>query len=505
MPYEKATFFIILLSCYYCNAQNYQCLQSGVKHYFTNDNGYLRGIRIDSVKTSGDTTFYYPFHTPRGSWAYFIPHSGLDQNGGSWLGKKVEQLTNGTFLFDNLWGNDTVIINTQANLGDSWLFYRDTTGLYYTAKVTAEDTMTFLGILDSVKTITINYYHDSALNTSDSLNGFQIVLSKNNGFVQVFDLYTFPYHPAGAVYMQGLDFYLDASLWVNYYSGGYPPGAGNSIYKLVTFIDPTSNQLFETNIGAVFEDDHYDYTFSPDYYYLDTIIAKTILPHSITYTYSGLQGSSSGSYPVIESYYGGSFTTNDSTYLFDTAQMPEEGYPEFELQDGYGVGYAHYGTSCNYYMPYDSSFCIKSPAYASGWIFAEEGSPSCYKIGLGQTNYIYETDNPSYLQFELGYVDPCGSYYPLPPLSTPSLSATNTITIFPNPATSSLTIQSTNQPIANVCITNLLGQAVYSKQSTAGLQVAIDVSALPTGIYFVQVNLAYRQAGGAEVKKFVKE
>jgi len=497
---KKFLLFILILSSYCCDAQNYQCLQSGVKHYFTNSNNYLRGIRIDSVRAVGDTTVYYPFHTPRGSWAYIIPNSGLNQNGGSWLGKKVLQLANGTFLFDNLWGNDTVIINTQANLGDSWLFYRDTTGLYYTAKVTSEDTMTFLGIFDSVKTITIYAYYDSALNTTDSLNGFQIILSKNNGFVQVFDLYTFPYHPAGAAYSSDLDFYLDASLSEQYYFTSGTPGAGNSIYRLVTFINPTSNQLFESNIGAVFEDDHYELPYSPPvYYYLDTIIAKTILPHSITYTYSGLQGSSPGSYPSNESYLGGSFTTNDSTYLFDTTQMPEEGYPEPGINDGYAVGHANFGTSCNYYMPYDSSFCIKSPAYTSGWIDGEDGITYGFKIGCGQTNYIYETDDPIYMQDELGYVAPCGSYYPLPPLSTPSITVTNTLTIFPNPATTSLTIQSSVEPINAVSISNIFGQTVYSRQFAVGsLQCTVDVSGLVAGVYFVRVN-------GAAVRKFVKE
>ena len=87
----------------------------------------------------------------------------------------------------------------------------------------------------------------------------------------------------------------------------------------------------------------------------------------------------------------------------------------------------------------------------------------------------------------------------------PTIPNTNEITIFPNPATSSLTIQSSKEAITQISITNLLGQVVAGKQSTAGLQVDMDVSALPTGIYFVQVNSAYRQAGGGEVKKFVKE
>ena len=86
---KKIFLLIILLYAIGANGQNYQCLQSGVKHYFTNSYGYLRGIRIDSVRTYADSVIYYPFHTPRGNFAasYMVT---LDSTGGSWLGKKVD-------------------------------------------------------------------------------------------------------------------------------------------------------------------------------------------------------------------------------------------------------------------------------------------------------------------------------------------------------------------------------------------------------------------------------
>ena len=120
---KKRLLVVAFFSVFTCNAQNYQCLQSGVKHFFTNANGYLRGIRIDSTLTLGDTTVFYPFRTPRG---------GYDRNnltfsdtiGGCWLGKKVNMLPDGKFIFDSYW-NDSVIIKTKANVGDNWVFYRD--------------------------------------------------------------------------------------------------------------------------------------------------------------------------------------------------------------------------------------------------------------------------------------------------------------------------------------------------------------------------------------------
>jgi hypothetical protein len=72
------------------------------------------------------------------------------------------------------------------------------------------------------------------------------------------------------------------------------------------------------------------------------------------------------------------------------------------------------------------------------------------------------------------------------------------LNIFPNPATSMLTIQSPNEPINTIAITNILGQTVYSEQFAANsMEAEINVSNLSTGIYFVKIN--------NEVRKFLKQ
>ena len=68
-------------------------------------------------------------------------------------------------------------------------------------------------------------------------------------------------------------------------------------------------------------------------------------------------------------------------------------------------------------------------------------------------------------------------------------------TLSPNPATTSLTIASTNK-ITNITITNLLGLTVYTHEYNAE-QVQVSVADLPTGLYFVKIN-------DSEVRKFLK-
>ena len=80
-----------------------------------------------------------------------------------------------------------------------------------------------------------------------------------------------------------------------------------------------------------------------------------------------------------------------------------------------------------------------------------------------------------------------------------TITNNNTIAIFPNPATTQLTIQSTNDPIKQIVITNLIGQTLETHEIFKGEKmVSIDVSGFPAGIYFVKVN-------NTEVRRFVKE
>jgi len=68
--------------------------------------------------------------------------------------------------------------------------------------------------------------------------------------------------------------------------------------------------------------------------------------------------------------------------------------------------------------------------------------------------------------------------------------------IYPNPATSELTITSYSK-IKSIGISNLIGQTVYTHEYNSS-QVNVDVSTLPPGMYLVKIN-------GTEVRKFVKE
>lgn len=87
----------------------------------------------------------------------------------------------------------------------------------------------------------------------------------------------------------------------------------------------------------------------------------------------------------------------------------------------------------------------------------------------------------------------CGFIFPL---EVVNLTKTNQCFVYPNPATTSLTITS-GENIKTITITNLLGQPIYTHQYNT-TKAEVDVSNLPTGIYLIRIN-------GTEVRKFVKE
>jgi hypothetical protein len=73
----------------------------------------------------------------------------------------------------------------------------------------------------------------------------------------------------------------------------------------------------------------------------------------------------------------------------------------------------------------------------------------------------------------------------------PVLLANNSILVYPNPASSQLTISSAQSAINAVRLDNILGQTLIVKNyadGVAGLKENIDVSNLPSGIYFITIT-----------------
>ena len=499
----------------YC--QHYECLKNGAPNFFVNGNGYLRAIRIDSVDTIGSAIAYFPFHTVRGE--YGIGYV-LDSNGGSWLGKKVLQLPDGTFLFDNIW-NDTVTIKTQASVGDTWTFFRDSTYFSYKAKLVASDTMTVLGVLDSVKKIVIEADTNGVINTRDPVNNFKIILSKHFGFVQVFDLMTFPFHRKTDLSLLNgnFDYYYDLitnSISPSYDSGtswSFPPDTLNSIFKLINFTVPTTEEIYNFNVGDAFGS-IYEFgsgSVAVTKYWVDSIVSKTVTPYTVSYwVYESSRTITTDAtfYPPVTTIVSEleSFAVyGDTTKLFYWYKLPEEWrspffyhyYPdtmELGTPGGCKISVVTIDTENVYYDTPHVRFYQCWDGYFLNVLNVSYGSGYGVTATTKDLYTAYAADlSGSFMYFALKSGTVCGNF----PVDVPNpTKSSNSVVLYPNPASTELAVISSDE-IKNISITNIYGQTVFAG-SDKGNRLIVDISSFMPGIYFLKVN-------NTEVRKWVKE
>jgi hypothetical protein len=464
-PMKRALLILLIALGYNISySQQYQCLQSGNRRYFCNAAGYLRGMRIDSVRTYADSVIFFPFHTCRGNTYTGSGIFHLDSNGGSWLGKKVISLADGTFLFDNVW-NDTIVIKTQANIGDSWTFYSDSSNVYYKADLISKSVRTIFGAPDSVKIILIRAFdRDTGLIPSDPVTGYQISVSKNYGFYDVFDLYFFPHR---RVYSGG--------------SGGddttdyFFQKCGPQKFQLVDFYNPPVDVLYDFGVGDVFQykvncatgtDPHCTRIF------VDTIAAKTAISSTQTAYTIRRRG-----------YYNEIWTLTVSTGLsFDTVKMPEEK----------GINGLYY------YEPDNNAFCMPGHYYKimSGTLFDEFepcGQGAAWKIGHGQV-YESECENqPSGFVYSIRHLIytykngvSCGTFIPMYTSVDDRHMPPNEVRITPNPADNQLRVSLSEPDNFSIALVNMLGQTVLAATCTGG-EESINIGGVPAGLYNIRV------------------
>jgi hypothetical protein len=465
--------------------QNWQCLQPGVDRYF--EGNYLKGMRIDSVRVVNNETILYPFRSPRGpymsaGWGIF-----LDTNGGSWLGKEVIVRQDGSTLFDTYWG-DTVVIQSSATMGSSWVFYNDTSGRHYLATVTSIDTMTLLGALDSVKTITIGAYSGQNINTSDVMHNKTIVLSKDHGLVKTFSLYLFPFHPPHLQNISsGYDYLMDQIdvKWGNVQS-----------YELTSFHHLSYEEIYDFSVGDVFE--YHGYAGFSEYWKADTVATKTLVgPGIYHYTVNGgfrMFNPATNPPSTTYNFYSGLFA--GPQYVIDTALMPEQWFAgrfvKFSLSD--------------------TSHCIKSPVYGSASsfinaagelnVFEPCGHEEIFKAGFGRIYLAHCEDpvsgSPGNVVEDLIYSKkngvPCGIFKPILGVDN-LLVRQNGIKVFPVPANDMLHIES--EDAFSYVITDITGNVIEKGEGRD--KVSIAVSSFVTGMYLVYAGNDHQ--GSREVHK----
>jgi hypothetical protein len=208
-----------------------------------------------------------------------------------------------------------------------------------------------------------------------------------------------------------------------------------------------------------------------------------------------------------KNYYGISFSP-DNSKIYITYWYPISGILQFNLNAGGG----------NADSVIASRTLIKSNS-ANYWALQLAPDGKIYVILSGISNYISVINNPNNIGVNCNLVDSAiylngkTATFGLPNFidsydysnatyncsdGIHEIANNNKVSVYPNPTINKLTIEAPPQAIIE--ITNIQGQLVKTFTTTSN-KTNIDVSALPGGVYVVEV----RTEKGVSVNKFIKE
>lgn len=185
---------LCLLSSPRLSAQNWnlvnparECLFGVDVNFFANP----EGLRIDSISTSGSDTVYWNYRQ-----VYAVdagsPCSGTAAVDSNDFGRYIVKKPGGEY-WATIRNGLIVKIQTLAPAGSSWPVLTFADGNYLKGTVTAVDTLTVLGAVDSVKYISLQYTNGSNNQPiASGFNGREMIISKNHGWVRNYRLFDFP-------------------------------------------------------------------------------------------------------------------------------------------------------------------------------------------------------------------------------------------------------------------------------------------------------------------------
>ena len=189
------------------------------------------------------------------------------------------------------------------------------------------------------------------------------------------------------------------------------------------------------------------------------------------------------------------FTGNDSVYYTGLSDTLKNSYKDSSCTINTDTLY--YSSYCNAFV-YETDLC-------TGCCFEGQNTKYIYGRGLGQLyyEYTYAAYNVDY-GTELFYykIDTlvCGVRDTLTtqPLGIKQYATNTQISIYPNPAKDIVNVECSivNENI-EIIITDMLGNIVIHNSEFITHNLALDVSALPAGVYFVRT--------GSSTQKFIKQ
>jgi hypothetical protein len=467
-------------------AQDWNCIKTNSKSYFSIDSIDIHAIRIDSSSVSGDTMIYYPFKMLRKD-SYGL----YRELGDNWIGWKIKVLPGVYNIFYNK-KHKPITIKINAKLNELWTSYTYSDSSYIEAKINTLGITEYLGNTDSVKTITFQLKNKQGItiqNQSDScqyINSSSLILSKNYGLFKIIDFYKFPVSTVNDLEdIYGSDYQYNLIGLTN-------PSVG---YKKLTKRD-----FYDFNIG---DEIHWymkndvngynrytgtNYSFWTENQYIDKVISKNIASNDsfVIYKFGRISRKSASLNSDIEI----TIDTILNTYYFYSLYY--EINPDlYEPLEPFNLGFFIHSTSnVKEYYIYDLATINEIYYKNAGYYYTTRSLPtpweshkdSCNLQYFSHGNYTWGTPfNFTYNQ-----------------ITNHTLDNLELLEIYPNPVMDKLYFNKIKTSNALVTIYDLNGKQVLVKHTETNF---IEVSNLVKGSYIIKLT----ESGNLRLNKFIKE
>lgn len=479
----------LVVFCYPVLGQNYKLFNAGSKKVFTTfpDAGVTYSLAFDSVVEMGEDSVYYSYflagdaliHTDTCGIPSYLLDSCLPNNKPIWTGHRIERKDDRQYLFFNRIG-DTLAFDFRTDSEDALLFYADEIQSFY-IDYELTDTLSILGVVDSVRIYRILHYDSEGNPIQSLLNNQQIVIAKNSGLFRFFHIYDFP-----------------STLLPLVMVGHNAPDIG--LLKL------TNEMVFDHQPGDVIQySDYYHYSYLSYHRYIKhTFLERSVTPEHLYYTVAR------------ELFYKDSITVEYDTITLGyfrewiVAETPYDGYQNpiysnYSDKSFYFGNYLGYNTwlykdepsdYINWYCPADNCWQINTNP--------PERSEIMHGIGLGLLRDEHSLP-PSFSDdqsLRVIYFIKNGIEYgnevvvgterkPLPE---------NGISVFPNPAGNVLFVKTDSAIDGTIRLFNLNGQLILENKFE-NPSTELSTENLCPGVYLIKVI----DRKGVVVKKFIKE
>lgn len=465
--FSVALFFAILSVGNGVFAQNYSVLQTEKTFLYEGSEGYIYGMRVDSVSQQGEDVVFHLLKNLQATDYYcFIPE------GPSWMGNKILMRANGESIFYNI-NNEPVTIKTRANLNETWNCYT-TASLSFRATVSSIEMGEILGLPDSLKTISFQAINANGQNIDHPVNAFQVVLSKDYGMQKTLNFYNFPQHYVGFFLMLMQQMTL---------VGFNQPETGIQ--------DLNWKEVHDYEVGDILHIEAYTkfINYNSNLQTLQRILGKQILGDTIVYQieikkkrsllHSG-NNTFNASIDTIDFYVGFNpdfdvlpgvaYEVNEILDGFDINHL-RQGLHDIKKLMGSGLFVVPYFDTCYDYVIIDG--CIENNEYIKGL-----GGPYYH------CTYFWDEMERKLVYYKKGDIEWGTPIDFNVGVETPSFTA-HEINIYPNPTNGMtyFTISGVSSPF-EISIYNVIGQEVMH---VAGVNQALDLGSLPKGMYLVKI------------------